>query len=99
MVQEAYETHPDIRQACAACIGGHAAKVESDIADAMKRYRLRAPWTAKSLALHTQAVLQGAFILAKIKGNAEPVEASIEHLRRYIELLFGRSGKRASRKN
>jgi TetR/AcrR family transcriptional repressor of nem operon len=99
LVQEAYETHPDIRQACDACIGGHAAKVESDIADAMKRYRLRAPWTAKSLALHTQAVLQGAFILAKIKGNAEPVEASIEHLRRYIELLFGRSGKRASRKN
>ena len=99
MVQEAYGTHPDIRHACDASIGGQAAKVESDIADAMKRYHIRAPWTAGSLALHTQAVLQGAFILAKAKGNAAVVEASIDHLRRYVELLFRRPKKKASRKN
>jgi TetR/AcrR family transcriptional repressor of nem operon len=99
MVQETYRTHPDIRHACDASIGSHAAKVESDIADAMKRYRLRAPWTAESLALHTQAVLQGAFILAKAKGNAAVVGASIDHLRRYIELLFRRPKKKASRRN
>jgi TetR/AcrR family transcriptional repressor of nem operon len=99
IVQEAYETHPDIRHACDASIGGHAAKVESDIADAMKRYHIRALWTAESLALHTQAVLQGAFILAKAKGNAAVAEASIDHLRRYIELLFRHPRKRASRKN
>lgn len=98
MVQEAYGTHPDIRHACGASIGSHAAKVESDIADAMKRYRLRAPWTAESLALHTQAVLQGAFILAKAKGNAAVVGASIDHLRRYIELLFRRPKKNPSRR-
>jgi len=99
MVQEAYGTHPDIRQACDACIGSHAAEVESDIADAMKRYHIRTSWTAESLALHTQAVLQGAFILAKAKGNAAVVEASIDHLRRYVELLFRRATKKASRKN
>jgi len=54
----------------------------------MKRYRLRAPWTAESLALHTQAVLQGAFIMAKAKGGATIAASSIEHLHRYIELLF-----------
>jgi TetR/AcrR family transcriptional regulator, transcriptional repressor for nem operon len=99
MVQEVYGTHPDIRHACDACIGSHAAKVESDIANAMKLYHIRAPWTAESLALHTQAVLQGAFILAKAKGNAAVVEASIDHLRRYVELLFCRPKKRASRKS
>lgn len=99
MVQEAYRTHPDIRHACDASIGSQAAKVESDIADAMKRYRIRAPWTAENLALHMQAVLQGAFILAKAKGSAAVVEASIDHLRRYIELLFRRPKKKASRKN
>jgi TetR/AcrR family transcriptional repressor of nem operon len=99
MVQEVYGTHPDIRHACDASIGGHAAKVESDIADAMKLYHLGAPWTAESLALHTQAVLQGAFILAKAKGSAAVVEASIDHLRRYIELLFGRTRERAGWKN
>jgi TetR/AcrR family transcriptional repressor of nem operon len=45
-------------------------------------------WTAKSLALHTQAVLQGAFILAKAKGGAEIAADSIDHLIRYLELLF-----------
>jgi TetR/AcrR family transcriptional regulator, transcriptional repressor for nem operon len=99
MVQEAYGTHPDIRHACDASIGGHAATVETDIADAMKRYRIRAPWTAESLALHTQVVLQGAFILAKAKGNAGVVEASIDHLRRYVELLFRDPRKKPSPKH
>ena len=99
LLQEAYQTHPDIRLACNATIGSHAASVESDIADAMKRYRIRAPWTAESLALHTQAVLQGAFILAKGKGHAAVAEDSIEHLRRYVELLFCRPKKNAGLKN
>jgi TetR/AcrR family transcriptional repressor of nem operon len=88
MVQEVYETCPEIRDACAASISGHAAKIEADIADAMKRHGIRADWTARSLALHTQAVLQGAFILAKAKGSAEIAAASVDHLRRYVELLF-----------
>jgi TetR/AcrR family transcriptional repressor of nem operon len=88
MVQEVYESNPAIRDACDASISGHAAKVEADIAETMKLYRIRAKWTAKSLALHTQAVLQGAFILAKAKGGAEIAAASVDHLHRYIELLF-----------
>jgi TetR/AcrR family transcriptional regulator, transcriptional repressor for nem operon len=88
MVQEIYCTSPDIREACEASISGHAAKIEVDIAQAMKRYRLRAPWSAASLALHTQAVLQGAFIMAKAKGGAAIAAASIDHLHRYIKLLF-----------
>ncbi|MBV8853908.1 MAG: TetR/AcrR family transcriptional regulator [Sinobacteraceae bacterium] len=88
MVQETYGTNPDIRAACEASISGHAAQVEADIAAAMKRYDVRADWTASSLALHTQAVLQGAFILAKAKGSADIAAASIDHLHRYIETLF-----------
>jgi hypothetical protein len=41
-----------------------------------------------SLALHTQAVLQGAYIMAKTQGGAVIAAASIDDLRRYIELLF-----------
>jgi TetR/AcrR family transcriptional repressor of nem operon len=95
MLQEAYRTHPDIRHACDESIGGAAATVESDIAEAMKRYHIRGPWTAETLALHTQAVLQGAFILAKAKGNAAVAEESIDHLRRYVEFLFRRPTKKA----
>jgi TetR/AcrR family transcriptional repressor of nem operon len=94
MVQEVYSTKPEIRDACEASISGHAGKLEADIAEAMKRYRVRASWTAEGLALHTQAVLQGAFILAKARGNAAIAAASIDHLRRYLELLFQPSNKR-----
>lgn len=88
MLQEIYVTNPDIREACEACISAHAATIEADIAEAMKRHRIRAAWTAESLALHTQAVLQGAFILAKARGGAAIAAASIDHLHRYVELLF-----------
>jgi TetR/AcrR family transcriptional regulator, transcriptional repressor for nem operon len=88
MLQEVYESYPPIRAACDASISSHAAKVEADIEEAMRRHGVRANWTAKSLALHTQAVLQGAFILAKAKGDAAVAGESVDHLRRYVELLF-----------
>jgi TetR/AcrR family transcriptional repressor of nem operon len=88
MVQETFESSPSIRAACEASISGHAEKIETDIAEAMRQRGLRTQWTARSLALHTQAVLQGAFILAKAKDDAKIAAASIDHLRRYIEFLF-----------
>jgi len=88
MVQEAYETVPAIRDACDRSISGHAATLEADIQAIIDSRGLSPDWTAKSLALHTQAVLQGAFILAKAKGGAAAAADSIDHLRRYLELLF-----------
>ena len=95
MVQEVYETYPSIRQACEASISGHAAKVEADIAEAIKHHGIRTKLNARSLALHTQAVLQGAFILAKAKGDAAVAGESIDHLRRYIEFLFQSAKRKA----
>ena len=96
MVQEVYETHAEIREACEASICGQAATLTADIAEAMKLYGVRAKCSPQSLALHTQAVLQGAFVLAKATGGAAIAAASVDHLRRYIELLFetGTGGKR-----
>ena len=91
MVQETYGTSPAIREACNASISGHAGKLEADIAAAMAARNIQGAWTARSLALHTQAVLQGAFILAKASGGPGIAAESIEHLRRYITLLFDQS--------
>lgn len=88
MVQEIYDSSPAIRDACSASVRDHAAKVETDIAAAIQQRGMRPSWTAKSLALHTQAVLQGAFILAKATGGAEIAAESVDHLRRYVECLF-----------
>jgi TetR/AcrR family transcriptional repressor of nem operon len=90
MVQEVYDTHPAIREACEASISGHAGTLQPDIAEAMRKYDVSGDWTASSLALYTQAVIQGAFILAKAKDDVGVAAACLDHLRRYIELLFTR---------
>lgn len=91
LVQETYDTHRAIRDACRRSIVGHAESLARDIELAKKQYAPKANWSARSLALHTQAVIQGAFILAKAHGQSEVAAESIEHLRRYIKLLFSRS--------
>jgi TetR/AcrR family transcriptional repressor of nem operon len=96
MVQETYATAPAIREACDRSISGHAATLEADIRAAMRDRGLRTGFTPKSLALHIQAVLQGAFILAKAKGGAAIAAESLDHLTRYLELLF--SAEKPSRK-
>lgn len=88
MVQETYDSNPDIRDACARSITGHATVVERDIKLAMQQYAIDTDWTAESLALHTQAVLQGAFILAKATGSSAIAADSIGFLRRTIVCLF-----------
>jgi TetR/AcrR family transcriptional repressor of nem operon len=88
MSQEVYDTHPAIREACEHSISGHAATLVPDIQAAIQQYGIKADWTAESLALYTQATIQGAFILAKAKQTPEVAAECIDHLRRYLELLF-----------
>jgi TetR/AcrR family transcriptional repressor of nem operon len=88
MVQETYGSHSEIRDACRDSIFSHAGTLEKDIEDAKRLYAPQDAWTAASLALHTQAVLQGGFILAKAADSASLAVQSIDHLRRYLELLF-----------
>lgn len=90
MVQEAYETHPAIRVACEREMFRHAAGIARDIEAAKRKYLPDAPWSSESLAAHTQAVLQGAFVLAKARGGPEVAVECVAHLRRYVEMLFDR---------
>lgn len=90
MVQETYETHPSIRAACDRYISAHADAVARDIEEARRRYAPDAPWTSQSLALFTQAAIQGSFILAKAKGGPQVAVECLRHLRRYVETQFSR---------
>jgi len=87
MVQEAFASSPAIREACEASIFGHARSLEADIAAAMAQHGVTGV-SAASLALHTQAVLQGAFILAKAHGGSGVAAQSVGHLKRYFTLVF-----------
>jgi TetR/AcrR family transcriptional regulator, transcriptional repressor for nem operon len=88
MVQETYDSSPSIRDACNRSITEHAAVIESDIAEAMRTHHIEAEWTPRSLALYTQAVIQGAFILAKAQQSRAVAADCIDHLLRYLQSLF-----------
>ena len=99
IVQEAYRTHADVSAACERNISTHAKTLEADIRAAMREHGVRGAWTPESLALHIQAVIQGGFILAKAKGSAAVAAESLDHLRRYVELLLGGEVKRRTKKH
>ena len=88
IVQETYDSHPALRDACRNGIEAHAETLVRDIAEAKARYAPGADWSPQGVALFTQAALQGAFILAKAQGGAAAASDAVAHLHRYIESLF-----------
>jgi TetR/AcrR family transcriptional repressor of nem operon len=99
MVQEAYESHPAIRAACDRYISEHAARLEADMAEAKRLYAPDAEWAPESAALFSQAVLQGAFVLAKAKHGPKAAADCLNHLKRYFEQLLGVGAPRGERRN
>lgn len=88
-VQEAYASHPNLRLACDRMLSEHVAELTSDLAAAKARYAPQASWDPESVGYFMQCVLQGAFIFAKAKQNADIATASLGHLRNYLVSLLG----------
>jgi TetR/AcrR family transcriptional repressor of nem operon len=91
MVQEVYATHPDLRAACDQGMSEHVADLTRDIQAAKQLYAPDAPWSAESVGYFMQTVLQGAFIFAKAKQDTRVAVESLDHLRRYLEMLFSQA--------
>jgi TetR/AcrR family transcriptional repressor of nem operon len=97
MIQETHETHPELRDACAVSIANHVTLLEALIEAALRVHPVK-DVDAESLAIHLQAVTQGAFVMAKARQDRRAAIASIDHLYRYLELLFAhppRGGRRS----
>jgi TetR/AcrR family transcriptional repressor of nem operon len=90
MVQEVYETHPAIREACWSSLAWNADALEPDIEAARRQHAYEGEWTASSLAFHILSVTHGAFVLAKAEHGTNVAIMCHDHLRRYVELLFRR---------
>jgi len=56
------------------------------------RHAPDSPWTPESAALYSQAVLQGAFILAKAQHGPKVAADCLDHLTRYFETLLPIAG-------
>lgn len=89
LTQEIHMAHPAILEAAGKSIFEHADTLVPDIEAARAARCPDAEWKPSSLAQFTQATLQGAFILAKARGGPEIARDMVDHLRRYVEQLFG----------
>jgi len=87
-LQECYGSSDAIRNAAYQSIAGHSARLAENLDQAIAKYGAPEGVSGLSLGLYTQAALQGAFILAKGQGSAQPVHDAIAHLRRYVLMLF-----------
>jgi TetR/AcrR family transcriptional regulator, transcriptional repressor for nem operon len=88
MVQETFASNDAIRAACDASISAYAERLAEDVQAAIDAHGIRDGVTALDLAFHIQAVLQGAFILAKAKNDPAIARDSVTHLKRYVQMLF-----------
>lgn len=87
-VQETFASSDAIRAACGDTIRAHAAHLERDFLAAIERHPPRADVTAAGLAVYTQTVLQGGFVLSKAQGSNAPLLDALAHLKRYLSFLF-----------
>jgi TetR/AcrR family transcriptional regulator, transcriptional repressor for nem operon len=93
MVQETFATNDNIRAACDASITAYAERLAQDIQPAIDLNGIGHGVTALGLAYNIQAVLQGAFILAKARGDPAIARETVIHLKRYVQMLFGVSDR------
>ncbi|MEZ5796426.1 MAG: TetR/AcrR family transcriptional regulator [Paracoccaceae bacterium] len=90
-VQETYLTAPAIRRAAAESIASGGEHVRAHLAQALAAHPV-AGISADSLARQFQIAVQGGIILAKAAGDPAPAREALDHLERYLRLLFDRPG-------
>jgi TetR/AcrR family transcriptional repressor of nem operon len=85
LVQEVYVTHPKLTADAALHLASGAKELAVDIAAAKRKLAPRARWTAMSLAVFVDAVIQGAFVMAKATQSTATAADCLRHLRTYLE--------------
>jgi TetR/AcrR family transcriptional repressor of nem operon len=91
MVQEVYQTHPAVREACWHSFSLHTSTLEPDIEAAIQKYGYEGDWTPSSLAFHMLAVVHGAIIMAKAQNGTEAADMCLDHLCHYVKMQFQRA--------
>ena len=84
VLQEVHQTHPELAAECAASMLEQIDSLVPDLATALGEDADEAP----DLAIHILAVIQGALIVAKAEGGNRGARASLQQLKRYLQLRF-----------
>jgi TetR/AcrR family transcriptional repressor of nem operon len=89
LVQEIAGTHDDIRCVCESVFNSSVADFERDVAAAKLKHAPNADFEPAGVARLYLTLIQGSMILVKASTNTAIFEDNVDHLRRYIESLFG----------
>lgn len=81
VLQEVHDTHPELAADSAASLLAQAALLEDDLRAALGA----AANEAHDLAIHIEASIQGALLIAKAQGGGDGARTSLAHLRQYLE--------------
>ncbi len=90
MVQEVFASSDAIRDGCRATITDHAMTLAGYFREAISTYPPIRPADADSLALYSQTILQGGFVLSKALNDNTPLIDAIARFKEYLMLLFGK---------
>lgn len=82
VLYEVHDTHPELAADIAASLLDQAKALEPDLAAALGARHSE----SHNLAIHIEASIQGALLLAKAEGGTRGARASLEHLKEYIAL-------------
>jgi TetR/AcrR family transcriptional regulator, transcriptional repressor for nem operon len=96
LAQEVSGTHEDIRCVCEGIFDSSVEDFKRDLSAAKLKHAPAAEFSPESVARLYIALVQGSMVLVKVSRNPAILEENVQHLRRYIEALFGRqsSGKK-----
>lgn len=94
LAQEVSGTHDDIRRVCQSAFESGAADFERDVAAAKLKHAPKATFQPASLGQLYLTLIQGSMVMAKAAKNPAILAENVEHLRRYIESLFGKTRSR-----
>jgi TetR/AcrR family transcriptional regulator, transcriptional repressor for nem operon len=94
LAQEASNTHEGIRCVCEDIFDSAASDFERDLAAAKLKHAPDADFDPGEVGRLYISLIQGSMILAKASKSPAVFEENVEHLRRYIECLFGKASSR-----
>ena len=91
LAQEVSGTHEGIRCVCENIFDSAASDFERDLAAAKLKHAPEADFGPATIARLYISLIQGSMILAKATKHSAVFGDNVEHLRRYIECLFGKT--------
>jgi len=87
-IQELSMSHPEIQTLCVRGLKELASMLEVELQCAQQKYKTQEPLDIHGLANYCVVVIEGAQVMAKANGNKKIIQASIEHLKKYLLTLF-----------